>query len=54
MIRLNPKIDIAFRKLFGSEENKEILRSFINSVLPQHEQVKTVEIKNPYNIILHN
>lgn len=50
MIRLNPKIDIAFRKLFGSEENKEILRSFINSVLPQHEQVKTVEIKNPYNI----
>ncbi|MBF0411050.1 MAG: Rpn family recombination-promoting nuclease/putative transposase, partial [Candidatus Riflebacteria bacterium] len=50
MIRLNPKIDIAFRKLFGSEENKEILRGFINSVLPAHEQVKTLEIKNPYNL----
>jgi predicted transposase/invertase (TIGR01784 family) len=50
MIRLNPKVDIAFRKLFGSEENKEILRSFINSVLPQEEQVKTLEIKNPYNV----
>ena len=45
MCRINPKVDIAFRKLFGSEENKEILRGFINSVLPESEQVKSLEIK---------
>lgn len=50
MCKLNPKVDIAFRKLFGSEENKEILRGFINSVLPANEQVKSLEIKNPYNL----
>ena len=33
MCRINPKVDIAFKKLFGSEENKDILLSFINSVL---------------------
>ncbi|MBN1971497.1 MAG: Rpn family recombination-promoting nuclease/putative transposase, partial [Candidatus Delongbacteria bacterium] len=50
MCRINPKIDIAFKKLFGSEENKDILKSFINSVLPADEQVKYLELKNPYNI----
>ncbi|MBN2835314.1 MAG: PD-(D/E)XK nuclease family transposase, partial [Candidatus Delongbacteria bacterium] len=50
MCRINPKIDIAFKKLFGSEENKDILKSFINSVLPAHEQVKNLELKNPYNL----
>ncbi len=33
MCRINPKVDFAFKKLFGSEENKELLISFINSVL---------------------
>ncbi|MBF0407871.1 MAG: Rpn family recombination-promoting nuclease/putative transposase [Candidatus Riflebacteria bacterium] len=50
MIRVNPKIDIVFRKLFGSEENKDILRAFINSILPEKEQIASLEIKNPYNL----
>ncbi|WP_333859000.1 Rpn family recombination-promoting nuclease/putative transposase [Clostridium sp.] len=50
MCRLNPKVDFAFKKLFGSPENKDILISFINSVLPEIEQVKDIELKNPYNI----
>ncbi|MBF0409703.1 MAG: Rpn family recombination-promoting nuclease/putative transposase, partial [Candidatus Riflebacteria bacterium] len=50
MIRVNPKVDIVFRKLFGSEENKDILRAFINSVLPEKEQIVSLEIKNPYNL----
>ncbi len=33
MYKLNPKVDFAFKKLFGSEENKGILISFINSIL---------------------
>lgn len=50
MCRLNPKVDFAFKKLFGSPENKDILISFINSVLSENEQVKNIELKNPYNI----
>jgi len=50
MCRLNPKIDFVFKKLFGSEENKDILISFINSILSAEEQIKDIELKNPYNI----
>ncbi|TAD97824.1 MAG: transposase, partial [Bacteroidetes bacterium] len=32
MSRINPKIDLVFKKLFGSEENKDILLSLINAV----------------------
>lgn len=48
--RLNPKVDFAFKKLFGSEENKDILISFINSMLSEDQQIKDVHLKNPYNI----
>ena len=30
---LNPKNDLVFRKIFGNENKKEILISFLNSVL---------------------
>ncbi|AGK98095.1 MAG: Rpn family recombination-promoting nuclease/putative transposase [Clostridium sp.] len=50
MCKINPKVDFAFKKLFGSEENKELLISFINSVLSEQEQIKDITIKNPYNI----
>jgi predicted transposase/invertase (TIGR01784 family) len=50
MCRLNPKVDFAFKKLFGSEENKDILISFINSILSDEEQVKDIELRNPYNL----
>ena len=50
MCRLNPKVDFAFKKLFGSEENKEILISFINSIVSKDNQIKNIELKNPYNI----
>ncbi|MCK8825407.1 Rpn family recombination-promoting nuclease/putative transposase [Fuchsiella alkaliacetigena] len=47
MCRLNPRVDFAFKKLFGSEENKDILISFINSVLDEEEQIEDVILKNP-------
>ena len=46
---LNPKVDLAFKKLFGVEENKDLLMSFINSVVDQKDQVKDIILKNPYN-----
>ncbi len=50
MCRLNPKVDFAFKKLFGSEENKDILMAFINSILSENQQIKDIELKNPYNL----
>ena len=49
MCRINPRVDFAFRKLFGSEENKDILISFINSVVSEQDQVESLELLNPYN-----
>jgi len=50
MCRLNPKVDLAFKKLFGSEENKDLLKSLINSIMPAEEQLTEIELKNPYNL----
>jgi len=46
---LNPRVDFAFKKLFGSEENKDILISFINAVLSKAEPITEVCLLNPYN-----
>jgi predicted transposase/invertase (TIGR01784 family) len=49
MSKINPKIDLVFKKLFGTEKNIELLKSLVNSVLPEDEQVVELELKNPYN-----
>ncbi len=49
MSRINPRVDFAFKKLFGSEENKDLLMDLINSVVSEPDKVKDIEIKNPYN-----
>lgn len=51
MCRLNPKVDFAFKKLFGSEENKDILIAFINSILSEEQQISDIVLKNPYNLV---
>lgn len=50
MLVMNPRIDIVFKKLFGSEENKDLLKSLINSILSQEDQVEELQILNPYHI----
>jgi len=47
--KISPRIDIAFKKIFGVEENKDLLISFINSVVSKEDQVSSVTILNPYN-----
>ena len=45
---LDPKNDVAFRRIFGSEKNKDILIHFINDVLELKEGDKidvTVKLK---------
>ena len=48
---IDPKIDYAFKRVFGSEGNKHILIDLINSVLrlPPAEEVATVQLLNPFS-----
>jgi predicted transposase/invertase (TIGR01784 family) len=49
MCRINPRIDFAFKKLFGVEENKDLLIDLINSIVSEKDKVKDLILKNPYN-----
>ena len=43
---INPYTDFGFKKLFGEEANKDILIDFLNSVLPEKHQVKSLSFRN--------
>jgi len=47
--KINPRVDIAFKKIFGTEENKDLLISLINSIVGEEDQVVDVKLLNPYN-----
>jgi predicted transposase/invertase (TIGR01784 family) len=48
---INPKTDFAFKKIFGSEQNKDILISFLNGMLYEGKSVIIdLEIVNPYQV----
>ena len=51
MCKINPRVDFAFKKLFGSVENKDLLISLINAIVSEEDQVADVELKNPYNLV---
>ena len=47
---INPKIDYAFKKIFGSEQSQQILISFLNAIIYNGEKIiQSLTIKNPYN-----
>ena len=49
MIFINPKIDFAFKKIFGSEDSKDILISFLNALIYEAQPIiHDLEILNPY------
>ncbi len=52
MIYLDPKSDVAFKKLFGNMAHKNIVISFLNSVLERSEttQIIDVVINDPANV----
>ena len=49
MNTINPRIDIAFKKIFGVEENKDLLISLVNSIVDEADRIVEVTILNPYN-----
>ncbi|MFP4121295.1 Rpn family recombination-promoting nuclease/putative transposase [Coleofasciculus sp.] len=47
---ISPKVDYAFKKIFGSEQSKEILISFLNAIIYGEEKIiQSLTIVNPYN-----
>ena len=48
----DPKNDLAFKKIFGNENKKEILISFLNSVLDFKDEKTIVDVTldNPYQL----
>src|SRR5216683_2249666 len=48
---IDPKVDYAFKKVFGSTTNIDLLISLINAVLglPAGQQIIALEIRNPFN-----
>ena len=49
---VNPKDDIIFRKIFGSENHTEPLLEFLNQVLEREAPILEVEIMNPFQFQL--
>ena len=48
---INPRTDLAFKKIFGSAESKPILISFLNAMLYNGEpEIVDLEILDPYSI----
>ena len=50
---INPKTDFAFKKIFGSENSKDILISFLNALLYDNQPtIESLEIVDPYSLPL--
>ena len=49
MCKMNPRVDFVFKKLFGTEESKDILIDLINSIVSEKDTVSDLELRNPYN-----
>jgi len=47
--KMNPRVDFVFKKLFGTEESKDILIDLINSIVSEKDTVVDIELRNPYN-----
>ena len=43
---LNPFTDFGFKKIFGEEASKVLLMDFLNSLLPDYDQIKSLSFKN--------
>ena len=47
---INPFTDFGFKKLFGTEFNKELLIDFLNQVLGDKEQIRNLTYLNTENL----
>lgn len=49
MENITPRVDIAFKKIFGVEEKKDLLISLINSIVAEEDRVEDLLVLNPYS-----
>src|SRR6266404_8745484 len=51
ILGVDPKIDYAFKKVFGSESNIDLLLSLLDAVLrpPPEQRIVSATIENPFN-----
>ncbi len=51
ILGVDPKVDYAFKHLFGREASRPILIAVLNSVLrpPPGEEIRELELLNPFN-----
>ena len=42
-VYLNPLTDFGFKKLFGEEPHKDLLISFLNTLLPERHQIAELQ-----------
>ena len=49
MANISPRVDIAFKKIFGVDENKDLLIALINAIVSAEDRVAEVTLLNPYN-----
>jgi predicted transposase/invertase (TIGR01784 family) len=47
---VDPLTDFGFKRIFGTEPNKNILKSFLNVLLPNHHQIQDLSLKNIENL----
>jgi hypothetical protein len=43
--RINPKIDLAFNRIFGVEQNKDLTISLLNSIVSKEDQIEDFIIR---------
>lgn len=43
---LSPKVDFAFKRIFGNEKHPDILISFLNAVMKPKDLIESVQIRN--------
>jgi predicted transposase/invertase (TIGR01784 family) len=51
ILDIDPKVDYAFKRVYGREENRDVLESILEAVLADTEfgTVTDLEILNPFN-----
>ena len=49
MLGIDPKVDYAFKRVFGDPRNADILMHLLNSVLKLPDPIVALEILNPFN-----
>ena len=47
---VNLLTDFGFKRVFGSEPNKQLLIDFLNTLLPKHHQIQTLSCKSTENL----